>query len=226
MSGKVSIIIPTLNAEQHLPRCLNALTPGLVSGVIREVVIVDGGSTDRTLEAAWAAGCRLINSQPGRGRQLKCGALNAKSDWLLFLHADTALGPNWPQALEPQFDLPQKAAAFTLSYDSDNPNARWLERRAAMRVKWLGLPYGDQGLFIHRSLYNEVGGYEDLPLMEDVSIIRKLGKKRLTILDTKAITSGDKYERDGWKKRAWRNAFLLIRYLFGADPAKLAKLYD
>ncbi|MBB36128.1 MAG: glycosyl transferase [Hirschia sp.] len=226
MSAKISIIIPTLNAQDCLPSCLNALTPGLSAGIIREVIVVDGGSSDKTVAAAGLAGCRVISSRPGRGTQLKCGAANAKADWLLFLHADTALSSDWPNAIIQQFDRPETAAAFKLKFDSENRHARWLERRVAQRVKLLGLPYGDQGLFIHRDLYNEIGGYEDVPLMEDVSIVRRIGKKRLDILNVDAITSAAKYERDGWRNRAWRNSFLLTRYLLGADPARLAKVYN
>jgi hypothetical protein len=89
----------------------------------------------------------------------------------------------------------------------------------------LGLPYGDQGLLISRTLYDEVGGYLDVPLMEDVMIVRAIGKPHLTELNAEARTSAAKYERDGWGKRSWRNAFLLIRFLLGAKPEDLAKRY-
>ena len=223
---KLSVIIPTLNAEASLPSCLDALQPGLLFGFLKEVIVVDGGSTDQTLLIANAAGCRTITARKGRGSQLQAGAHNAKAEWLLFLHADTLLDSDWPEAVIPLFQTPDKAAAFTLAYDSDAPEARWLEKRAALRNRLLGLPYGDQGLLIHRSLYDEIGGYEDIPLMEDVDIIRRIGRKRLTILKERAVTSGDKYLRDGWRKRAWRNAFLLLRYYMGAKPEDLAKSYD
>lgn len=225
MNTSVSIIIPTLNAQAHLPRCLASLAPGLGAGLIKEAILVDGGSSDRTLELGWEAGCRLISSSKGRGRQLRCGAMNARGDWLLFLHADTALSADWAEAAMRQMSRPDRAAAFTLAFDSEDADARWLEKRAALRVRLLGLPYGDQGLFLHRSLYQEIGGFEDIPLMEDVSIVRRIGKRRLDILPVKAVTSGDKYERDGWRRRAWRNAFLLTRYFLGASPAKLARIY-
>ena len=223
---KLSVIIPTLNAEATLPACLDALQPGLLFGLLKEVVVVDGGSSDQTLLIANAAGCRTISAKKGRGSQLKTGAHNAKAEWMLFLHADTLLEPSWTEAVIPLFQSPNKAAAFTLAYDSDASGARWLEKRAALRNRLLAMPYGDQGLLIHRSLYDEVGGFEDVPLMEDVGIVRRIGRKRLTILKERAVTSGDKYLRDGWRKRAWRNAFLLLRYYLGAKPEDLAKSYD
>ncbi len=223
----LSIVIPTLNAQAHLPRCLDALSSGLMAGLIKEVVIVDGGSTDETITLAGLAGCRIISSpKAGRGRQLRVGASNAKAEWLLFLHADSTLEPDWVKDVAAHMYFPQFAASFTLAYDSPTPEARWLEKRAALRVKTLGLPYGDQGLIIHRDLYEEVGGFEDVPLMEDVSIIRRIGRHRLKHFQTRAITSGDKYARDGWRKRAWRNAILLARYYLGASPEKLAQSYD
>ena len=225
--GELSIIIPTLNADPYLPRCLDSFNVGLGLGLIREVIIVDGGSDDHTITMASGAGCRVISSPIAcRGRQLHIGAQNAKSDWLLFLHADTFLESNWANVIKAQMHFPEFAAAFALAYDSPSKEARWLEKRVRQRVRTLGLPYGDQGLLIHKNLYNKVGGYQDIPLMEDVEIVRKIGKSRLRILNANAITSGEKYERDGWRKRAWRNAFILARYLMGAAPEKLAKLYD
>ncbi|MFC7291031.1 TIGR04283 family arsenosugar biosynthesis glycosyltransferase [Hirschia litorea] len=225
--GELSIIIPTLNAQMLLPRCLEALSSGLGSGLIKEVIIIDAGSTDHTLSMAGSAGCRVISSpQKGRGRQMHIGANNAKSDWFLFLHADTFLDHGWHDAIRAQMQFPEFAAAFTLAFDSPAKEARWLEKRAGQRVRALGLPYGDQGLLIHRKLYTSLGGFSDIPLMEDVEMAKKIGKSRLRILTTKAITSSDKYERYGWRKRAWKNAFLLSRYLMGASPEKLAKLYS
>ena len=226
MLASVSVVIPTLNAESHLPGNLSSLAPGLGAGLIKEAIVVDGGSQDRTIEIACDAGCRVISSPKGRGRQLRTGGVNARGDWLLFLHADTRLADGWVDALRDHMQRPERAAAFKLVFDSDEKQARWLERRAALRVRLLGLPYGDQGLFIHKNLYFEIGGFTDQPLMEDVDIIRRIGRRRLDILDVQAVTAADKYERDGWRKRAWRNAFLLIRYFLGASPAKLARSYD
>lgn len=226
MPAPLSIIIPTLNAEADLPGCLASLAPRLSVGLIREVVVVDGGSRDKTILPAYQSGARVICGCRGRGRQLRAGAVNAKGDWLLFLHADTWLSEDWAEAVKALItDGANEAGYFRLAYRSDAKAARWLEGRANRRAKVFGLPYGDQGLVISRKLYESVGGFEDIPLMEDVSIVRRIGKKRLSTLDAAAHTSAEKYERDGWRKRAYSNAWLMTRYLLGASPDKLVKAY-
>lgn len=226
MPAPLSIIIPALNAAGDLPLCLEALMPGLEAGLIREVIVVDGGSTDATPRIAGSAGANLVESAPGRGKQLIAGAAAARGEWLLFLHADTVLSRDWPERVASHMAArPDKAAAFTLKYRSDAGAARWLEARANRRARWMGLPYGDQGLLLSRELYDEVGGYEDVPLMEDVMIVRAIGKKRLVLLSAEARTSAAKYEREGWRRRGWKNAMLLTRFLLGASPEKLAREY-
>lgn len=226
MPAPLSVILPTLNAAADLPLALESLLPGLEAGLIREVIVADGGSTDATRAIAGSTGATVIDSAAGRGRQLRAGAEAARGDWFLFLHADTTLSRDWPERVGAHIDTrPGMAAAFRLKYRSDAPEARWLEARANRRARWLGLPYGDQGLLVSRALYKDVGGYPDVPLMEDVMILRAITKKRLVILDAEARTSAAKYERDGWRKRAWSNAWLLTRFLLGASPETLAKRY-
>ena len=227
MRAPLSIVIPTLNAEAELPGCLEALMVGLEMGLIREVIVVDGGSVDATAQIAETVGAELISGPCGRGCQLKRGAEAARGDWLLFLHADTVLSGDWAERVgEHIASSPDKAAAFTLAYRSDARQAKWLASRANWRARTLGLAYGDQGLLVSRTLYEDIGGFEDMPLMEDVSIVRRIGKKRLSLLSAEARTSAAKYERDGWRWLAWRNVFLVIRYYLGADPDSLAKSYN
>jgi rSAM/selenodomain-associated transferase 2 len=226
MPARLSIIIPTLNAEGDLAICLSSLVDGASAGLVREVVVSDGGSTDTTEAIARETGANWVVGQRGRAAQMIAGASAARGDWLLFLHADTALSPDWvDQAAAHMETSPNMAAAFTLAYRSDARAARWLERRANRRARLMGLPYGDQGILISRHLYDEIGGFEDVPLMEDVIIARTLGKSRLKLLPAKANTSAAKYERDGWRNRAWKNAWILTRFLLGASPAALAKEY-
>ncbi|NQY95586.1 MAG: glycosyltransferase [Henriciella sp.] len=228
MPAPLSIIIPALNAERVLPLCLSSLMPGLETGLIREVILVDGGSEDQTRRLADGAGAKVLSApEQGRAAQLRHGAEHARGDWLLFLHADTALSRDWAERAKNHItDRPDKAAAFTLAYRSDHPMAKTVARRANWRARSLGLPYGDQGLLLSRKLYGEVGGYPDTPFMEDVKIVRALGKRRISILSAEARTDAAKYDRDGWRKRSWRNAILVTRYFLGASPEKLAKSYS
>lgn len=228
MPAPVSIIIPAYNAERVLPLCLASLMPGLETGLIREVILVDGGSEDQTRRLAEGSGATVLTApETGRAAQLRHGAEAARGDWLLFLHADTALSRDWAERTQSHIAArADQAAAFTLAYRSDHPMAKVVARRANWRARTLGLPYGDQGLLISARLYAEVGGYPDTPFMEDVKIVRALGKKRLTLLSAEARTDASKYDRDGWRKRAWRNAFLMTRYFLGASPEKLAKSYS
>lgn len=226
MPAPLSIVIPTFNAATDLALCLQSLLPGLEAGLIREVIISDGGSTDETVSVASDSGAKIIESDKGRSAQLRAGAQAARSDWLLFLHADTALSRDWAERVSDHLlDHANKAAVFELKYRSDARAARWLERRAMRRARWLGLPYGDQGLVISKRLYEDIGGYADVPLMEDVKIAQAIGKSRLRFLSAEARTSAAKYERDGYRRRAWHNASLLARFLLGASPESLAKRY-
>ena len=226
MPAPISIIVPTLNADTELGPCLASLLPGVEAGLVRELIISDGGSDDRSHAIAETAGAHFITGAPGRAKQLIRGAQEARGSWLLFLHADTQLSRDWAERVRDHLaNRPDKAAAFTLAYRSDARQAKTVARRANRRARWLGLPYGDQGLLVSRALYDEVGGYDDIPLMEDVRLARAIGKKRLTFLSAEARTSPAKYERDGWRKRSWVNAWLITRYLMGTPPEKLAQRY-
>lgn len=223
----ISVIIPTLDAAAHLPKSLAPLAPAAVDGLVREVVISDGGSTDTTCAIADDVGAVLVEGSKGRGRQLIAGAARAKSAWLLFLHADTVLDDDWAQeAARFIAGDAMRAASFRFAFDDDVPAARAAAWWVALRCRLLALPYGDQGLLISRAFYEALGGYRDMPLMEDVDMVRRIGRARLTLLKSRAVTSADKYRRDGYGRRARRNLVLLTRYLMGADPARLAARYD
>lgn len=225
----ISVVIPSYNAAAYLPRALAPLVAGVVEGLVKQVIVSDGGSTDDTIAVAEAAGCDVVTSQRGRAKQMRAGAAAAKGSWLLFLHADTGLAPDWREAASAfiaRRGAQNLAAAFTLAFDDDCAAARSVAYWARQRARWLKLPYGDQGLLISRYLYEASGGFADLPLMEDVELVRRLGAHRICILDPCAVTSAEKYRRDGYSRRAWRNLWLVSRYLLGADPAVLAKAYD
>lgn len=225
----LSVVIPTLNSAAHLPRALAPLVYGAANGLIKQVIVADGGSTDETLEIAEAAGCDIVVSAPGRAKQMRAGALASRANWLLFLHPDTVLGATWVDETERFIAGPQarkRAGVFRLAFEDDTPQAKRVAFWAQLRARVMKLPHGEQGLLVSRLLYDALGGYPDLPVMEDVEIARRIGPKRLALLKTEAVTSAPKYRRDGYDKRAWRNLSIMARYLMGADPVELAKAYD
>jgi len=225
----ISVVIPTLNDAAHLPRALAPLVHGMAHGLIKQVIVADGGSTDETLEIADAAGCEIVVSEPGRAKQLRAGVAVARANWLLFLNPDTALSDGWVGEAELFMAQPQarkRAAAFRFAFADSSPGAKQVVFWARMRAQVMKLPYGDQGMLISRLLYDALGGYPDIPLMEDVELARRIGPKRLSILETEAVSIAEKYRREGYGKRAWRNLALMMRYLLGADPVELAKAYD
>lgn len=223
MRAKLSIVIPTLNAAGALPLCLNALGPGLEAGMIREVVFSDGGSQDQTLEIADMAGAVVVKGVASRGGQLRRGVAATKGEWVLVLHADSVLPDGWPSVVAAQMNE-GRPAAFRLRFDAKGIAPRLVAGWANLRSRLFHLPYGDQGLLISRRDYDAAGGYPDMPLMEDVALSRRLGR-RLVLLPVAITTSAEKYKKDGWLRRGARNLTLLSRYLLGADPAGLAKRY-
>lgn len=225
MRAPISVVIPTLNAEDQLPHALSSLGAGLEAGLIREVIFADGGSTDGTARLADAAGAELVKAEKGRGQQLAAGCAAAQGDWLLILHADTALDDGWAGAALDHLSRPDRAGYFRLAFRANGVAPRVVSGWANWRSRYLGLPYGDQALLISRALYARVGGYQPIPLMEDVAIARSL-KGRLTQLDGVARTGADRYERDGWFRRGARNIGTLARYLSGADPDSLTARYN
>lgn len=217
----LSVVIPALNAAQTLPECLER-----VDGAA-EIIVVDGGSTDGTQAIAQAHGARLIDAPQGRGVQLRAGGEAACGDWLLFLHADTRLGEGWRNAAHRHVETaPSSGACFRFRLDADAWQARLIEAGVAARVRLLGLPYGDQGLLLSSALYEELGGYRPLQLMEDVDLVRRIGRRRLRTLDADALTSADRWHRDGWFRRSTRNLACLALYRAGMSTERVARLYS
>ena len=223
----LSIIIPTRNAATTLPATVATVTSDNAPDDA-EIVVVDGGSADGTMAVARRLGATVIDSEPGRGRQLSCGAGAAAGDWLLFLHADTRLDRGWREAVRDFIDVPANAGrAAYFSYALDD--TAWLARRLEAIVRWrsraLGLPYGDQGLLISRAFYDDIGGFRPLVLMEDVDIVRRIGRRRLTMLDCRAVTSAARYKASGYLPRALRNVMCLSLYFLGVPPRMIARIY-
>jgi rSAM/selenodomain-associated transferase 2 len=224
----ISVVIPTLNAAERLPSCLSSLLPAAAT-LLKEVIVVDGGSEDLTKAVADAAGARVMDAPKGRGAQLAAGAAVARGDYILFLHADTALEEGWVAAAEEAMRSGAKAAAFTLAFDAKGFAPRLVAFGAMLRTRVFALPYGDQGLLIRADVYRALGGFRPMPLMEDVDFIDRFvkahGRGALRVLKPRAVTSPERYERDGYARRVLRNQWTLLRYRLGEDPAKIAAGY-
>jgi rSAM/selenodomain-associated transferase 2 len=215
---RLSLVVPTLNAATTLTSCLAAL------GRADELIVVDGGSEDETAAIATAAGARLVRTERGRGRQLAAGAVAAEGDWLLFLHADTILSPNWRAEVQRHMMADaRRPACFRFRLDDPAWQARLIERGVALRVATLGLPYGDQGLLVPQSNYRAAAGFRPLPLMEDVDLLRRL--PRPIVLAADAMTSAARWRRDGWFRRSARNLVILALWRLGMSPERAARLY-
>ncbi len=222
MPAVLSIVIPTLNAERQLPSSVACLMEGLDSGLVRELVVSDGGSQDATQSIAEELGATFVAGNSGRGGQLLRGAAAARAGWLLFLHADTHLAAGWAAVAQEHIQTSTKAGYFRLRFRASGFRPTFFAAGANLRSR-LGLPYGDQGLLISRNLYDAVGGYLDIALMEDVAMARAL-KGKLVLLAADASTDPQRYQ-NGWYRRGIRNMWTLARYYCGASPDRLAEYY-
>ncbi|MGD9967251.1 MAG: glycosyltransferase [Hyphomonadaceae bacterium] len=221
MTGPISVIIPTLNAAQRLPRTLASLAAAVSEGFVREVIVADGGSRDATLDIADAAGCMLVSGEPNRSLLFRLAAARAKGKWLLFLRQGTVLCDGWTDEVETFFKMPEArrhAAVFQLAFD--DPSAKRALFWARLRTRLTKLPRGDQGLLISRFLYDAIGGYREMNELEDADLIRRIGSRRLVFLQTEAVTSALHYRH---YESASKSLGMVVRHLMGADPVELAK---
>lgn len=224
----LSVVIPTLNAGAGLGAALASLEEAGAAGLALDIVVADGGSSDGAAAAAEPGIARLLRAPAGRGRQLAAGARAARGAWFLFLHADTVLAPGWAAAVlrfTEDGSNRRRAAAFRFALDDGRPAARRIERLVAWRCRNLGLPYGDQGLLIGREFYDSLGGFRPMPLMEDVDLIRRVGRRRLVMLEAAAVTSAARFRRDGYWLRPLRNLFCVGLFFLGVPPRLIARIY-
>ena len=222
----LSVVIPTFNAETALRSSLSALQRGLGALGTSQIIVADGGSTDASAQIAQQAGADIVRCEKGRGNQLAAGARRARGDWLLFIHADTQLEEGWHECVKAFVRAgDDKAAVFKFKLDDESFLARCLEGIVALRTSWFALPYGDQGLLISRQFYEQLGGFRDIPIMEDVDIIRRIGKSRFRVLPVNAVTSADRYRRDGYLRRMARNILCLSMWFSGIAPERIVRMY-
>ena len=220
-----SVIIPVLDDTKSLAQALASL--GHDPSV--EVIVVNGGTRTPVIEALERAAPQVqwVASAPGRGRQMNAGASRATGAWLLFLHADTRLPNGWLEELKRSArDRSVIGGSFRFQLDSASRWARVIERGVAARVRWLDLPYGDQALFVRRDAFVALGGYRELPLMEDVDLVRRLARAGcLRHSKLPVVTSARRWEADGWIRRSSENLLLVLLFFLGVSPEWLARRY-
>ncbi len=228
MGKRISIIIPVL----HETALINALLGHLRTLSLNEqceMIVVDGSKTGDTLAVIANDDVVCLVSSCGRARQMNAGAAVAGGDILLFLHADTRLPADAllriGQALQ---EKACRGGAFDLAIDSEKWLIRLIASVASLRSRFTRIPYGDQAIFIRRDVFRDLGGYPDIPLFEDVALMRQLKKKGapLAILAPGVVTSSRRWDREGPLYVTLRNWLLLAAYHLGMSPEKLAKFYE
>lgn len=218
---KLSIVIPTLDEATHLTRALGSLPADA------EVVVADGGSRDGTVAIARRAGAKVVTGVRGRGAQMNLGARAATGEVFLFLHADCALAGEASAAIEKALEDPRVVGgSFRLVIHPDTRALRLIAWGSNLRARLLGTPYGDQGLFVRRGCFEKVSGFDELPLMEDVAILRRLRHLgRLVQLETAIATSPRHWQRRGPWTTTGINWLTMSLYWLGVSPGRLAPLY-
>jgi rSAM/selenodomain-associated transferase 2/rSAM/selenodomain-associated transferase 1 len=222
-SRTVSVIIPTLNEAERLPATLRHVAAGEPT----EIIVADGGSRDETLGIAQSHGVKIVASPPNRARQMNAGAAAARGETLLFLHADTLLPANFRDAISAAFRQPQVVGgAFRFRIADAFHGRRFIERSVNLRSRLWRMPYGDQALFVRRWAFDELGGFPDLPIVEDYEFVRRLRRLgRLALLNEAVLTSARRWQRLGLLRTTLINQLVIIGYHCGVSPIKLAALY-
>jgi uncharacterized protein len=221
-AATLAVIVPALNEARHLASTLQAVAQGHPE----EIIVADGGSTDATRELARASGAIVVSAPRGRAQQMNAAAATASAARLLFLHADTLPPPGYREVLDRTLSRPEVAAgAFAFGVRDPLPFRRVLELAVAARCRWLRLPYGDQGLFLRRDLFEAIGGFPNWPILEDLEIVRRLAAHgRLTIAPAKVATSSRRWRARGLWRTVLIHQLILVGHACGVSPERLARL--
>lgn len=221
----ISVVVPTFNEEGVVGRCIGAVKAEKADC---EIIVADGGSSDNTLgDVEGLRDVLVVRSGKGRGLQLNAGAQAARGDVLLFLHADTVLEEGWSRDLLSACSEDGVAGgAFTFKIDVSGFQYRLIEFWVKLRCRMFSLPYGDQGIFVKKEIFEKLNGYRDIPLMEDVDIVERMKKfGSIVILRKNAYSNARKWVTEGWFRTSVRNQILMLMYRMGVAPHYLAKIY-
>jgi uncharacterized protein len=219
----ISVVVPTLNERECLPR---VLAPVLAAGPGVEVIVADGGSRDGTLELVHSLGLRVLNCKRGRAVQMNAGASAAAGEYLLFLHADTLLPTGFDHLVRSTLEHPDiSVGAFRLDLDSDHAGLRAIERTTWFRCRVMGLPFGDQALFVRNGDFRRIGGFPEIELMEDYELVRRLaGCGRVEVLDQPVLSSARRWLARGFWRTTVENQLAVLGHKLGVDTRRLARL--
>ena len=220
-SATISIIIPTLNEQANITRTLQPLDKTRQI----ETIVVDGGSDDRTATVARDLGAAVIESKPGRAKQMNTGARLATGDILLFLHADTILPHEFDHHVRDTLNQPDViAGAFRLGLDVHSRSLGLLKRLVNWRSRRFQLPYGDQALFMSAETFFKAGAYPDVPIMEDFMLVRRLRRLgRIALTDAEAITSARRWQQHGVLRVTLIHQLIIAGHFMGLSPNRLAR---
>ena len=222
---KLSVIVPALDEEALLPATLAALAP--LRGRRHEVIVVDGGSMDRTREIARAGADRVLDAARGRARQMNAGARAAAGDVLVFLHADTLLPPDADECIRRALETGRSWGRFDVRIDGRSAALGVVAAFMNLRSRATGIATGDQAIFVRRDAFRRVGGFPDVELMEDLVLSRALGSvSPPACVRERVTTSGRRWERGGVLRTVLLMGWLRLRFFLGADPARLARRYE